>query len=331
MKTLPALFAMLLLCLLSACAQYDDEEHEKNRMIGMLMHEKYAELEQALAETDQLYQQKTLSARDWQGRWYGLANAASGGMNKRFADWIAQTDSGNAYLLRAMYLQVQAWRQLEDTEIAEDKRQQELERLVTLAETDLQVAQKKIKQCVLCLAERITANRALGRPAKDSLPLLEQALKMDAQISAPLFTYFVSLYPDWGGDLALMKEFMAQMKARKLNQQLLDGLDSRYAWVQAQAARARKDDKNTLSWLEYGFNNAPYDVLMKELADEYGKRGETAKAVEVLEKNLELNNPWDMRTIDLLARAYYADGQRDKGKAMMAKRAEVITRYAAYE
>jgi hypothetical protein len=40
---------------------------------------------------------------------------------------------------------------------------------------------------------------------------------------------------------------------------------------------------------------------MKHLAEPYTAQGQHAKAVEVLEKNLAVNDPWDLDTIETLA------------------------------
>ena len=323
---------VLLLLLLSACTQYDDEEHEKNLLLGMLAHGRYAALEQALLDTEQSYQQQALSTKDWQARWYALANVTAGGTEKRLNAWV-KTESAQALLLRGMWWQVQAWRQLEDepeTGTEQKKQQAELERMTQLALADLQAAQKKLGKCALCITEQITANRALNKPLPESQALLEAALALDPLLSSAIYTYFVNLYPEWGGSFLQMREFINQMKTRGLDNSIVMGLESRYSWQQAKAAMASNEQAKALAWLERGVTSEPYDVLMKELAAVYTNLGEHDKAVQILEQNLKLNNPWDMRTIDLLARAYVKSGQREQAAQMMAKRSEVLQRYSEY-
>lgn len=337
MKPMRQLLRYLLLCMLisiSACSQYDDEEHEKNVLLGMLAHENYAELEQALVDTDAAYQQQALSTKDWQARWYALANVTTGGVEKRMNDWVAQGESGRALLMRGMWRQVQAWRQLEDEPETgtEQKRQQaELVRLSKLVEADLLAAQKKLDKCALCLAELITVRRGLNQKGPESQALLEQALALDPLLSSAIFSYFINLYPEWGGSFEQMRQFIDQMKARGLDEAIVMALESRYSWLQAQAALQREDKEKALAWLERGVTSAPYDVLMKELAATYTELGMHDKAVQILEMNLARNNPWDMRTIDLLARAYVKNQQREKADEMMLKRAEVLSRYSKYQ
>lgn len=337
MNPMRQLLRYLLLCTLlslSACSQFDDEEHEKNILLGMLAHKNYAELEQALIDTDSAYKEQTLSTKDWQARWYAVANVSTGGVEKRMNDWVGQAESGHALLMRGMWRQVQAWRQLEDEPETgtEQKRQQaELVRLSKLAEADLLAAQKKLDKCALCLTELITVRRGLGLKGAESQTLLEQALTLDPLLSSAIFSYFTNLYPEWGGSFEQMRQFIDQMKARGLDETILMGLESRYSWLQSKAALQREDKDKAFAWLERGVTSAPYDVLMIELATVYTELGMHDKAVKTLETNLELNNPWDVRTIDLLVRAYVKTQERDKADEMIAKRALALLRDSRYQ
>lgn len=327
MMSMLALTAVLLL----ACKQYQDEEHEKNLLIGMLMHEKFSKLEQALFELDEAYQQKHITQKQWHGRWYALANVGSGGIHARMKKWVEQTDSGEAYLLRAMYQQVRMWQMLEEERENEPKQSAELKRLAELVEADLTIAEQKIPKCALCLVERITVNRAQYRPVAESEKLLQQALALNPNFFAAINTYFVNLYPHWGGSYQKMRDFIAEMQKRGIDKEVIAGLESRYCWLQARTASENKDEDDALEWLKRGVNENPYDTLMKELALNYSERKDFANAVLILEKNLELNNPWDMRTIEALARAYNDAGQKEQADVMMRKRREVVQRYVVYE
>lgn len=335
MTTLRTLLMMGMLALttilLPACNQYQDEEHEKNVLIGMLMHEKFHALEQALFDLDEAYQQKQITQKQWHGRWYALANIGSGGIHSRLKAWVEKTGSGEAYLLRAMYQQVQMWRMLEDEREDEAKQSTELKRLAALVEADLAIAEQKIPKCAICLAERITVNRAQYRPVAESEKLLQEALALNPNFSAAINTYFVNLYPHWGGSYQKMRDFIAAMQKRGIDKEVISGLESRYCWLQARTASENKDEDDALEWLKRGVNDNPYDPLMKELAQNYTERKDFANAALILEKNLELNNPWDMRTIEALARAYNYAGQKEQADVMMRKRSEVVQRYLAFE
>ncbi len=332
MLTLRALFVIVISAvLLLACNQYQDEEHEKNQLIGLLMHEKFDSLEHALDELDQAYQQKSITQKQWHGRWYALANIGSGGIHVKLQKWVDKSASGHAYLMRAMYQQVQMWHMLEDEREDEAKQTAELKRLASLVEADLAIAEQKIPQCALCLVERITVNRAQYRPLAESQQVLEQALALEPNFAAAINTYFVNLYPHWGGSYPKMREFIAAIKTRVTDPAIIAGLESRYCWLQARTASENKDDDDALEWLKRGVNSNAYDTLMKELAMAYTERKDYANAALVLEKNLEINNPWDMRTIEALARAYNGAGDKAKADQMMSKRSEVVQRYVAFE
>ncbi|WP_338846876.1 hypothetical protein V8J88_24300 [Massilia sp. W12] len=320
----------LALALLSGCQKFEDEEHERNTLIGLFAHERYAALETALDETNQQYGQKTISAELWQKRWYAIANVNLGGATRRFNEWVTQTNSGYAYLLRGMYFQVEAWRRNDEEGVDEARRQAEFMRLMDLAAADLQAAQKAIDPCALCLAEQINLNRALGKPAEQSRALFEKAIALDPQLPATVFAYFATLYPPEGGSFQLMRDFINQMQARKLAPELLAGLESRYCHQEAQAAKEKQDFDSRLAWLQKGMTDKPYDGLARELASVYMDREEPLRAIEVLNLNLEKNNPWDLASIDILLRAYFKAGQRDKGDEMLKKRTEILLRYSSY-
>ncbi len=332
MLTLRALIVMAVSAvLLLACNQYQDEEHEKNLLIGLFMHEKFDDLEQALIALDEAYLQKQISQKQWHGRWYALANIGSGGIHAKFEKWFGKSQPGHAYLLRAMYQQVQMWQMLQEEREDEPKQSAELKRMATLVEADLNQAEQKIQKCALCLVERITVNRALYRPVAESQKILEQALALEPNFAAAIYTYFVNLYPHWGGSYQKMRDFIAEMKNRVGDPAIIAGLESRYCWLQARTASANKDEDDALEWLKRGVNSNAYDTLMKELAMAYSERKDYANAALILEKNLEINNPWDMRTIEALARAYNDAGDKVKADQMMRKRSEVVQRYVAFE
>ncbi len=72
------------------------------------------------------------------------------------------------------------------------------------------------------------------------------------------------------------------------------------------------------------------NVLARELASLYMDSDEAARAIEVLNQNLEKNNPWDLASIDILLRAYFKVGERDKGDELLKKRTEILLRYSSY-
>lgn len=319
--------------LLTACSRYSDEEHNKNVLNGMLVHEEYEDLEEALAEAEKQYLLQKITARQLQDRWHTLADINADGVIARFDAWVARTGSGYAHLSRGSYLQVQAWetrggKLARDTSAAQFA---QFKQLAERAEEDLVVAQQKLSVCVLCAAERIRVNRALGRPLEDSVQLLDEALSIDPKMPAAVFSFFPSLFPQWGGSFGQMRAFIEEMEGRVQDPAIIAELESRYAWEQARAAESRNDEEAAFDWYRRGVTDHPYDMLMKNLAESYSKRGEYQKAIETLEQNLSINNPWDLYTVEALAQAYFSAGRQEDGEAMMRKRDELQSRYNSFQ
>jgi tetratricopeptide (TPR) repeat protein len=191
----------------------------------------------------------------------------------------------------------------------------------------LLAAHQKLSACALCSAERIRINRALGQPLRDSEYLLDEALLADPGAPSAVFQYFAHLYPQWGGSFEQMRAFIDHIQSRVNDPAILAELESRFCWEQARAAESRRDNKSAFAWYERGVTAHPYDMLMKNLAEAYTERGEYRKAVDILERNLQVNDPWDLYTIEALAQAYFRSDQQKQGEAMMQKRDEAQERY----
>ena len=87
------------------------------------------------------------------------------------------------------------------------------------------------------------------------------------------------------------------------------------------------DYQEAIKNYEMAASHYPYDFAMKNLAELYMQQGDTQKAVTVLKRNLEANDPWDLYSIEALAQAYFAQGEQSKGEAMIKKRDELLTRF----
>jgi tetratricopeptide (TPR) repeat protein len=328
-KGLLALFVLTLQCVLSGCSLYFDEEHDKNVLNGMLVHEAYAELDDTLAKAEKKHRQHKLTAAQWEGRWASLANINADGIESRFDGWVSATGSPYAHLARGMFYQAKAWEARGSQSASETSEAQfgEFRRLAAQAEPDLTLAHSKIADCSICNAELLRVNRALNRPDPPRDELLRRALISDPRSRAAVFAYFVGLYPQWGGSFEQMRAFIDEVKPRLADPDVAAELESRFCWVQAGVAHNHGQAAEALAWYERGLTAHPYDMLIKHLAETYTAQGQHAKAVEVLEKNLELNDPWDLYTLEALAQAYFQSGRQSDGAKMMKKRDQAQERY----
>ena len=316
---------------LAGCG-YHDEEHEKNVLNGMLINEQYDALDQRLAKANAQYDGGKLASDRWAGRFHSLANINADNVITRFDAWVAHADSGYAHLARGMYLQAQAWEARGDKLAAQTSpaQFQALYALATRAKADLEAADGKLSACALCAGELITVNRALGRPASESLPLLEAAVLYDPHMASPVLSYFPNLFPQWGGSYEQMEAFIATMRA-SVDPAIVDLLESRYCWERARQAERAGDREAGLAWYQKGVTAHPYDMLMKNLAETYAERGDHEQAAAILERNLAVNDAWDLYSTEALAQQYYALGRQDDGDRMMKRRDELQRRYNAYE
>jgi hypothetical protein len=76
-----------------------------------------------------------------------------------------------------------------------------------------------------------------------------------------------------------------------------------------------------------GVNEQPHGLLLKELADIYIKQGNYQRASELLERDLQINAPSDIATMEKLVDTYFSIGQVRKGNEVMTRRAELKQRY----
>ena len=327
-----ALSALFILSL-SACG-YRDEEHERNVLNGMLVNEEYDKLEAALAKANKAYDRKKLDSNLWAGRFQSLADInADDIILTRFDAWVAQKDSGYAYLARGMYLLVKAWEARGSRLAAETSEAQfaAFRSLALRAREDLDIANEKLSACALCMGKLIRVNRALDRPMEESQPLLEAAVIYDPYMASPVLDYFDNVFPQWGGSFEQMDAFIDTMRPLVKDPAIIDRLESRKCWEHARYAEGQRDEAAAFEWYKKGVNAHPYDMLMKNLAEAYAERGEHQQAAEILEQNLAANGEWDLYTTEALAQQYYALDQKDKGDKMMKRRDELQRRYNAFE
>jgi tetratricopeptide (TPR) repeat protein len=306
---------------------YKDEEHEKNILIGMLAKAQYKTLQQSLENTYSAYREGKLSSHVLVGRFDAIANLDAD-FDKRFDDWVRTTPGGYSYLARGMHLQQRAW-DARGSELANKTTKTQfakLRHLATRARLDLLKANDLLNDCALCAGVLIENNRALSRDKSENAGLLQNALRQDPKMWRPVLLYFSGLYPQWGGSYAEMKAFIEEIRQRTADPALIDQLMSRMYWVHGSTVQ-KEDQEAALTWYEKGVNDHPYSLLINELALIYSKKNKHIKAAELLEKNLSVNDEWDIYTLEALAQAYFAMGQQLKGEKMIAKRNEAQRRY----
>jgi tetratricopeptide (TPR) repeat protein len=348
----PKILSLLLIILLASCsrhhnepfsAEYDpnfsiphesEEEREENRFNGLLVHEQYQDLDEAFADAEKQYHEHKISGKDWERRWYSIANINADGIKVRFDSWVAQTGSGYAYLARGMLVETQAWETRGDKyalHTPPDKLA-EFQRLSALAEPDILTAKQKIIGCGICNAELININRALSRPVEDSKELLDSALVYDPMLSTPVFAYFMVIFPQWYGSFDEMDDFISEMKNKVKDPSIIAELQSLYCWDKALFLSQDHNIDGAISWYEKGLTTHPSSKLLLSLAYDYSQqRGQYKKAIALLQQNLKLYQPTDIVTIEALAQGYFAIGEQKKGETMMQYRDDVNNRYNTFQ
>lgn len=324
------LSAGLLLALTAGCGKYSDEMRERHALNKLFVHERFADLEAALQRAERSHRSGRLSSRAWEARLYSVPDLNAEGIEAAFDRWVLGSESAYAYQLRGKYLMIAAWeaRGMKLWADTSPEQREVFRQLARKAEPDLMRAYTLMPACAACAADLISVALALGAESDlDAEHLLEQAIAADPKGRLAPVNYLMHLKPQWGGSYAAMENFIALMRQRLADPLVVAELESIYCWERARAAGLRGESAEELAWFERGLTARPYDHLMKNLAETYTELERHADAVRVLERNLELNDPWDIYTLEALGHAYYRVGDTGRSRAMFAKRDEAQFRY----
>ena len=295
-------------------------------MLKLLWTEQYAELDKAIDQASLEKYKGKLSSNQLRGRFWQLQNADPV-FESRFDAWVNTRKSAHAYLARGLFRLERANKLRGDgtaSQISPDK----LEKVRELAQRavgDLQLSREKDSRCAMCVGGEIWANLLLGKRDPE---LVETALALDRSLWQPVASHFISLYPQWGGSEEQMSAFIREMEARADKENNVPRLNAMFHFRRGLIQQYDKRDyPEAIKDYERAVSYYPNDFALKNLAELYMQQGDTQKAVTVLERNLEANDPWDLYSIEALAQAYFAQGEQSKGKTMMKKRDDLMTRF----
>lgn len=310
--------------MVSSCG-YSDELHQRHQLVFMLWNERYAELDQAIAQAYVEKGKGKLTSGQLRTRFWQLQNVDAA-YEPEFDAWVARSGSAHAYLARGWFRLEQASRARGDAPASKtppERFAKSREKALSGVD-DLHQALKKDPLCAMCVGGEIYANLYLGRRDPE---LVETALRLDPNLWQPVAAHFISLYPQWGGSEEEMQAFIRRMDT-KGNEKTVRRLNAMFYFRRglAQQYNFRNYDE-AIKEYETAISYSPNDDALKNVAEIYAQQGKHDKAAAALERNLRDNDEWDLYTIEALAQAYFAQGKNSDGTKMMRKRDELIRRF----
>lgn len=304
---------------------YTDELHQRHTWLRLLWVEQYAELEKTIVEAYAQRAQGTISSNTLRGRFWQLQYADAAFAPKLDA-WVAQENSPHAYLARGLNL-LQRADNLRGSGPARSVPPEVMAQVKTLAQLGVADLEKSLEldaRCAMCIGGKIWAAYFLG---VSDPTLVDKALAIDPTLGQPVRAHFGLLYPEWGGSEAQMLAFIQKMEASSDTAKFVPRLHSLVELRRGLALQAQgKDIPAAIAAYEAAIAHYPDSDALKNVAELYLRQGQAGKAAKALDQNLE-QDPWDLYTIEALAQAYFGLGESAKGKAMLEKRNELITRY----
>ncbi|MBU1236302.1 MAG: DUF4034 domain-containing protein [Gammaproteobacteria bacterium] len=309
----------------SGCG-YSDELHQRHALVKLLWEERYAELDQAIAQAYREREKGKLSSNRLRTRFWQLQNVAPA-FTVRFDNWVARQGSSHAYLARGLFRLEQASRIRGDGPASgiPPARYAKVRELAQLGVDDLHQALDKDSRCAMCIGGEIFANLYLGRRDDE---LVEMAFLIDPTLWQPVAAHFMSLYPQWGGSEEEMNAFIRHMETLNGTEKIVQRLNAMFYFRRGLEQQfGYRDYAEATKEYETAISYFPDSYALKNVAAMYSAQGKHDKAAVALERNLRENDEWDLYTIEALAQAYFAQGKGSEGKRMMRKRDELLTRF----
>jgi len=318
-------FLLWMVIWLGGCG-YSDPLHERHQLLKKLWTEQYTELDQALSTGYEKYQRGKITGARFTS-WFFQLEHADAAFAQRYQKWVdIHPDSGWAHLARGLFLVQRAYQERGDRVSAETPsgRFDRMEQYLVDATNELEIAAQKLPRCALCIGGQININLMRGE-RRNNRALIDEALGYDANIWRPVYAYYTTLYPQWGGSEAEMQAFAREVGVR--NTELGKRLDALFYWQRGlnYGYANRTDDQ--IESFKIAADIFPLDEVLKSLAGVYMEQGNFEAAISVLEKNLEINDAWDLWTLESLHQAYIATGKESKAGRVLNKRDEYLSRF----
>ena len=327
--SLKFLAAILLASFLSSCG-YRDELHMRHHQLGLLWNYRFLELETSLDEQFALYKKGKLKGAEFSRQIFSIEHANEGA-DKRFEDYVkAYPDSRWSHLLYGLYLVEQAKSARGDGAYKETP-QSNLDKMTELAEQAkevLETAHERQAPFGLYAGGMVHINRML-QTKEENKAIVDEAMARDGDIWHAPVAYFTTLYPQWGGSEQAMVDFIAEVKPK--NPKLAKALQADFYWRRGKDYSVRGDVDAAISNYEKAVSIYPDDYALKDLGELYLQKDQCDAAVEVLKRNLEENDAWDLWTLESLAMAHDCAGNSWAASRVNAKRSELFDRFRRAE
>ena len=323
---LPGFLLAVMVALVVGSCGYSDELHERHTLVKLLWEERYAELDQAIAQAYKEREKSRLSSNQLRTRIWQLQSVAPA-FEPRFDNWVARQGSSHAHLARGWFRLEQASKTRGDGPASgiPPGRYDKVRELAQAGVDDLHQALSKDSRCAMCIGGEIFANLYLGRRDDE---LVERAFLIDRTLWQPVAAHFISLYPQWGGSEEEMQAFIQHMGTLKGTEKFVQRLNAMLHFQRGLAQQfTYRDSAEAIREYETAISHFPDSYALKNVAVMYSTQGQHDKAAAALERNLRENDEWDLYTIEALAQAYFAQGKRGEGDKMMKKRDELVRRF----
>lgn len=326
---LKSLAALLLAAFLSSCG-YHDDLHMRHHQLGLLWNYQFQALDSSLDEQYKLYKNGKLSGAEFSRQIFSI-EWANEGADKRFVDYVkAYPDSRWSHLLYGLYLVKKAG-DARGNETYQETPQSNLDKMTELAlqaKEALTTAHAHQAPFGLYAGGMVHINRML-QTREENKSIVDEAIARDGDIWRAPVAYFTTLYPQWGGSEQAMINFITEVKTR--NPTLAKALKANFYWRQGKRYAVHGDSDSAIAIYEKAVSIYPDDYALRDLGELYMQKGQCDAAVDVLKRNLEENDAWDLWTLESLAMAHDCAGNSWAGSRVKAKRSELFERYRRAE
>ncbi len=325
----PRCLVFLLVILITSCG-YSDDLHMRHHQLGMFWNYRFQELETSLDEQHSRYKKGKLTGAEFSRQIFSL-EWANAGADKRFEDYVKTfPDSRWSHLLHGLYLVKQA-SDARGSETYNKTPQANFEKMTELAEQAkelLETAHEHQAPFGLYAGGMMKINLLLNLDDENK-SLVDEAMARDGDIWRAPFSYFQTLYPQWGGSESAMLAFIEEVKQK--NAKLAKALQADFYWRKGREYQVNGQLGAAVAELEKAISIDAHSDALTDLGAIYMRTGKCDAAVALFKRNLEENDEWDLYTLESLMQAHDCAGNSWQFSRVRAKRSELFTRYSAGE
>ena len=323
------LAALLLAAFLSSCGSHDTL-YMRHHQLGMFWNYRYQELDTSLDEQYNLYKAGKLKGAELSLQIQAI-EYANDGADAKFADYVeAMPNSKWSHLLYGLYLAKQAG-DARGSETYGKTPQASFEKMRELAKKAkelLEVAHEHQAPFGLYAGGMMYINLLLNEDDENK-SLVDEAIARDGDIWSAPFTYFKTLYPQWGGSEKAMAEFVVEVRSK--NPKLSKALQADFHWRRGRAYKGDGQIDAAIAEYEKAISFYHSSYALTDLGGIYMQAGKCDAAVELFKRDLAENDEWDLYSLESLMQAHDCAGNSWQFSRVKAKRSELFARYRAGE